>query len=210
MEWPARIGGVEARLLILGFQRVTTMVARLVSFQGRLPRRTGRQAAVKLYSRNQNDFKKRFPPSAEALGELGDRHLDGEIVALDNTGHPRFEWLVNRGPQKGTLVYYVFDLLSLDGKDLRRLPLEKRKARLAKLLKNPPRLIFVDHVEGLFGGALALGLEGIVATLPGAMPVASRAVGRRAGLDGARRLPLSCSTIPSDGVERRRLCQRRE
>jgi len=52
-------------------------------------------------------------------------------VALDEKGHPRFEWLVNHGStQKGTLVYYVFDLLSLDGKELRPLPLVKRKQRL--------------------------------------------------------------------------------
>ena len=72
--------------------------------------------------------------------------------------HPRFEWLVNRGPQRGTLVYYVFDLLSLNGKDLR--PLEKRKTKLARLLNNHPRLAYVDHVEGsglaMFAGALAL------------------------------------------------------
>ena len=87
---------------------------------------TDGQGAVKLYSRNQNDFKKRFPPIAQALAELGrPTILDGEIVALDEEGHPRFEWLVNRGPQRGTLVYYVFDLLSLDGKDLRQLPLGK-------------------------------------------------------------------------------------
>ena len=93
------------------------------------------QGAVKLYSRNQNDFKKRFPPIAQALAELGrPTILDGEIVALDEEGHPRFEWLVNRGPQRGTLVYYVFDLLMLDGKDLRHLPLMKRKQRLGRLL----------------------------------------------------------------------------
>ena len=83
---------------------------------------TDGQGAVKLYSRNHNDFKKRFPPIAQALAELGrPAILDGEIVALDEQGHPRFEWLVNRGPQRGTLVYYVFDLLMLDGKDLRQL-----------------------------------------------------------------------------------------
>ena len=60
------------------------------------------QGAVKLYSRNQNDFKKRFPPIAQALAELGrPAILDGEIVALDEGGHPRFEWLVNRGTQRG-------------------------------------------------------------------------------------------------------------
>jgi bifunctional non-homologous end joining protein LigD len=71
---------------------------------------TDGQGATKLYSRNHNDFKKRFPPIAQALGELGrPTILDGEIVALDEKGHPRFEWLVNRGPQRGTLVSYVFD-----------------------------------------------------------------------------------------------------
>ena len=137
------------------WQMITPMVARLVrdpfdregwlfelKWDGfRAIAETDGQGAVKLYSRNQNDFKKRFPPIAQALAELGrPTILDGEIVALDEQGHPRFEWLVNRGPQRGTLVYYVFDLLSLDGKDLRQLPLEKRKARLAKLLKSHPRL----------------------------------------------------------------------
>jgi len=129
---------------------------------------TDGQGAVKLYSRNQNDFKKRFPPIAQALAELGrPTILDGEIVALDDGGHARFEWLVNRGPQRGSLVYYVFDLLSLDGKDLRELPLLTRKTRLQRLLKNHERLICVEHIEGrgleMFAGALALGLEGIVA-----------------------------------------------
>ena len=123
---------------------------------------------VSLYSRKQNEFNKRFPSIADALAEL--KHpavLDGEIVALDEKGHPRFEWLVNRGPQKGTLVFYVFDLLSLDDKDLRQLPLENRKSRLARLVKKHPRLIYVDHVKanglGMFAGAMALGLEGVVA-----------------------------------------------
>jgi bifunctional non-homologous end joining protein LigD len=87
---------------------------------------TDGQGAVKLYSRNHNDFKKRFPPIAQALAELGrPAILDGEIAALDDHGHARFEWLVNRGKQQGTLVYYVFDLLMLDGKDLRQLPLDE-------------------------------------------------------------------------------------
>ena len=65
---------------------------------------------------------------AQALAELKTQAvLDGEIVALDEDGKLRFEWLVNRGPQKGTLIYYMFDLVMLDGKDLRQLPLRKRK-----------------------------------------------------------------------------------
>jgi bifunctional non-homologous end joining protein LigD len=126
------------------------------------------QGATKLYSRNHNDFKKRFPPIAQALAELGrPAILDGEIVALDDHGHARFEWLVNRGKQQGTLVDYVFDLLMLDGKDLRQLPLGKRKQCLARLLAGHPRLLDVEHIEkeglAMFAGALGLGLEGIVA-----------------------------------------------
>jgi ATP-dependent DNA ligase len=60
---------------------------------------------VRLYSRNQNDFTKRFPVIAQAVKALDHVTLDGEIVALDEHGHPRFEWLVNRGKQKGFLVY---------------------------------------------------------------------------------------------------------
>ena len=76
---------------------------------------------------------------------------------------------MNRGStQKGTLVYYVFDLLSLDGKDLRPLPLVKRKQRLGRFLTGRhPRLFEVEHIEkdgvAMFAGAMALGLEGIVA-----------------------------------------------
>jgi bifunctional non-homologous end joining protein LigD len=94
---------------------------------------------VSLYSRKQNEFNKRFPPIVEALAELKrPAVVGGEIVALDEQGHPRFEWLVNRGPQRGTLVYYVFDLVMLDGKDLRQLPLEKRKARLTGEAREDP------------------------------------------------------------------------
>ena len=74
---------------------------------------------------------------------------------------------MNRGPQRGTLVYYVFDLLMLDGKDLRICLSLKRKQRLGKLLTGHPRLLEVEHIEhdglSMFAGALALGLEGIVA-----------------------------------------------
>ena len=122
---------------------------------------------VRLYSRNQNDFKKRFPVIAQAVSALDNVILDGEICTLDEHGHPRFEWLVNRGPQKGVMVFYVFDLLRLGDKDLRSEPLSRRKSLLQKLLRKNDTLRYVDHIttEGLamFAGALALGLEGVVA-----------------------------------------------
>lgn len=129
---------------------------------------TDHSGSIKLYSRKHTDFRKRFPPIVEALASLKKAAvLDGEIVALDDHGHSRFEWLVNGGPQRGTLVYYVFDLLMLDGKDLRNLPLMKRKQRLGRLLNGHSRLLEVEHIEhdglSMFAGAMALGLEGIVA-----------------------------------------------
>lgn len=123
---------------------------------------------VGLYSRKQNEFNKRFPTIAAALSELErPAILDGEIVALDEEGRPRFEWLVNRGPQRGTVVYYVFDLISLDGKDLRQMPLARRKDRLQTVVEKHPRLVYVEPIEreglAMFAGALSLGVEGIVA-----------------------------------------------
>jgi len=122
---------------------------------------------VRLYSRKHNDFNKRFPTIAHAVKALDNVILDGEICTLDEHGHPRFEWLVNRGPQKGTIVYYVFDLLRLGDKDLGSQPLYRRKSLLQKLLRKNDTLRYVDHIEGeglaMFAGSLALGLEGIVA-----------------------------------------------
>ena len=78
---------------------------------------------IRLYSRKHNDFNKTFPTIAHAVKALDNVILDGEICTLDEHGHPRFEWLVNRGPQKGTIVHYVFDLLRLGDKDLGSQPL---------------------------------------------------------------------------------------
>jgi bifunctional non-homologous end joining protein LigD len=101
---------------------------------------------------------------------ISPHHEMWSTTFLDEKGHPRFEWLVNRGPQRGTLVYYVFDLLFLDGKDLRQLPLIERKAKLKTVLKKLNRVVYLDHVEenGLhvFAYARVVGLEGIVAKHP--------------------------------------------
>src|SRR5262245_9011850 len=110
---------------------------------------TASNSSLRLYSRRHNDFTKRFPPIAYALAELKTKAiLDGEICALDEHGFPRFEWLVNRGRQKGTLVYYVFDLLKLGSTDLLGEPLLKRKKLLERLVKGHPRLIYVDRRAG--------------------------------------------------------------
>src|SRR5262245_32008312 len=72
---------------------------------------TDGKGQVKLYSRRHNSFNKRFPTIVDELARSPHQAIiDGEIVAQDDTGFPRFEWLVNRGPQKGAIVFYCFDL----------------------------------------------------------------------------------------------------
>jgi ATP-dependent DNA ligase len=82
------------------------------------------ETGVKLYSRNHRNFTKRFPPITQAVAAL--KHNVGEIVALDDRGHARFEWLVKRGRQHGILMYFVFDLLYRDTHDLQNEPLAQR------------------------------------------------------------------------------------
>lgn len=104
---------------------------------------------VNLYSRNQQSFNKRFPPIAADLKEL-DREvvLDGEIVVLDDKDKPSFQLVQNyqRDPRE-PLVYYVFDLLYLDGYDLRHLPLIRRKEILKKILPHTPHIQYCEHIE---------------------------------------------------------------
>jgi bifunctional non-homologous end joining protein LigD len=90
--------------------------------------------------------------------------LDGEIACVDETGRPMFRELLFR---KRQCVFFAFDLLYLNGKDLRTLPLIERKALLKKLIKRKQtRLIYVDHIENdgrlFFDEIVKKDLEGIV------------------------------------------------
>jgi ATP-dependent DNA ligase len=85
---------------------------------------------VRLVSRNQTNFNKAYPQLIEALQSLAakDAIIDGEIAALDQNGRPSFQLLQAYGKSKGTpLIYYAFDLLKLEGKDLRNRPLVERR-----------------------------------------------------------------------------------
>jgi len=84
---------------------------------------------VHLRSRNDNDFALRYPGVTEALSGLPeDTVIDGEIVALDESGRPSFNVLQNYGTSQAPVFYYVFDVLLLKGKDMRGEILAARRA----------------------------------------------------------------------------------
>jgi bifunctional non-homologous end joining protein LigD len=125
-------------------------------------------ASVRLFTRNGNDWSPRYPLIFEAVNRLRVRSclIDGEAVCCDNDGLSTFQKLRERRDDRHVFLV-AFDLLELDGKDLRREPLEVRKTELARLLANAPRgLHYCEHIRDLgevvFRHACAMGLEGIV------------------------------------------------
>jgi bifunctional non-homologous end joining protein LigD len=124
---------------------------------------------VSLYSRNHKSFAERFGPLVESLRNLGhEAVLDGEVVVLDDAGRSQFQLLQNfQKTGQGPLRYYVFDLLYLDGRDLRGEPLSRRKALLAEVIAGLPDVLLSEHVEeqgaAFYQAAIAHGLEGIMA-----------------------------------------------
>jgi bifunctional non-homologous end joining protein LigD len=130
---------------------------------------------VQLFTRNGEDWTVRMPSLAQALAKLTVTCalLDGELVALDAKGLSDFQLLQNSfsGKTRAPLAYYAFDLLHLDGFDLRAAPLLARKAKLKELLDTLPKAAaqivrYSDHVQGngakFFAQAAKLGLEGVV------------------------------------------------
>lgn len=122
---------------------------------------------IAMWSRNQLDLSSRFPKSFAVLQKVKAKEvvLDGEVVVLDEKGAPRFQLLqTNVGREQ--LV--IFDILWLDGEDLRRKPYLERRAILEKFLKKAPAGITVAQQLAMSGEkALALaasgGWEGIIA-----------------------------------------------
>ena len=131
-----------------------------------------RRGRVSLYTRNGNDWTTAFPEIVEAVRKLGldDALIDGEAAVVLPDGRTSFQALQHRSQpaNRGTLVYFVFDLLRLDGEKLEALPLVERKARLKKLVgaRKTGRIRFAEHIEGnggaVFAEACRAGLEGIV------------------------------------------------
>src|SRR5262249_33906249 len=121
---------------------------------------------AQLVSRNGNVFRG-FAELATWIAEhlqVEDAVLDGEIACVDEAGRPNFRDLLFRQRQ---CVFIAFDLLYLNGKDVRVLPLLERKAALRKLLRRKrSRILYLDHIESdgclLFEQSVKMNLEGIV------------------------------------------------
>ena len=127
---------------------------------------------VRLITRNGNDYTRRFQVVAGSLIDLAAGRamvLDGEVAITDSAGKTDFQALQHylKNPKPQNLTYIIFDLLALDGVDLRGYPLTERKERLETLLTDSPkRLFYSRYIRGMgkesFTAAEEAGMEGIV------------------------------------------------
>jgi bifunctional non-homologous end joining protein LigD len=121
---------------------------------------------VKLLSRNLKDATPQYPSVARAVAQVhGDAVLlDGEIVAVGPDGHPSFQALHHASAH--AIVYYAFDLLHLNGRDLMRVPLQERRAALADVVRGT-RVLRSEPLPGtpaqIERAVRQLGLEGVIA-----------------------------------------------
>ncbi len=133
---------------------------------------------MRLLSRRGNDLLPCFPEIAACLRELPDIVLDGELVVLDEQGKSQFDKVSRRARTRKPIsveaamrrdpaVVFAFDVLSLRGKELRNLPLLKRKDIVQNALRGSQRIRPVQYVgeqgQRLYDAACGLQLEGIVA-----------------------------------------------
>jgi DNA ligase D-like protein (predicted ligase) len=125
---------------------------------------------LNLRSRNNNDFSRRYPVVMKGLARLPDETvIDGELVAIDDDGRPSFNALQNSVASKTPIMYYVFDVLVLNGRDVKAEPLEARRQLLERnilpKLDEPVRYMgaFDAELRDLIASVKAQGLEGLVA-----------------------------------------------
>jgi bifunctional non-homologous end joining protein LigD len=154
-----------------------------IKFDGyRMLARIGGARDVRIVTRRGNDWTHRFAALKKELlaAKLPPGWYDGEIVLLDESGKPTFNGLQNaiEGGSNDAIVFYLFDAPYCDGHDLRRVPVEERRALLQSLLKETPRLRFSQEIAGAAGAILKsacdLGLEGVIGKRRGSIYVQRR------------------------------------
>ena len=124
---------------------------------------------VDLYSRNGISFNSKFPKLVEDLEQVENNViLDGEIVVLNKDGISQFQALQNYDENTpGSLRFYVFDMLFLNGHSMLDLPLLERKSLIPEVIEDLDMVQYCDHIEGMgtafYKKAIDSGMEGVIA-----------------------------------------------
>ena len=139
---------------------------------------------VRLFTRNGHDWTAKMPRQAQAIAALGleSGWLDGEVVVADKSGVPSFQLLQNAFQQQdgNDILYYLFDLVYLNGMDLRDTPVEQRRGALAALLeRNQSELVrfsedFEEQGDALLNSACEMNMEGLIGKRSGTPYTSSR------------------------------------
>lgn len=126
------------------------------------------RTGLTLFSRRKKSFNRQFPHIVEALADLPEGTVvDGEVVAVDESGRPNFNLLQNFRAEASRIQYYVFDLLCWKDRDLTRVPMVERRALLKSLVViRDKRIRIADYFEAapkdLLSAVREQGLEGII------------------------------------------------
>jgi DNA ligase D-like protein (predicted ligase) len=126
------------------------------------------RTGLTLFSRRKKSFNRQFPHIVEALADLPEGTVvDGEVVAVDESGRPNFNLLQNFRAEASRIQYYVFDLLCWKDRDLTRVPMVERRALLKSLVViRDKRIRIADYLEAapkdLLAAVREQGLEGII------------------------------------------------
>lgn len=139
---------------------------------------------VKLFTRHQNDWSKKFAAICKELSKLPLKNawLDGEVVVLNDDGVSRFQLLQNAlsGKSESKIIFYLFDIMFLDSIDLREKQLVDRKEILKNILKNSrhPLVRYSEHIRGngekFFSNACSSSLEGVISKQADSLYVSRR------------------------------------
>jgi len=106
-----------------------------------------KSSRVNLFSRRHKSFNSQYPYLVEALADLPEGTVvDGEVVALDDSGRPNFNLLAQFRSEASRIQYFIFDLLVCNGHDLTKVPLSERRAFVKSLLKfGSPRIRIAEQ-----------------------------------------------------------------
>ncbi len=139
---------------------------------------------VRLFTRNGHDWTAKLPSQAQALGKLvvETAWLDGEVIVANEAGVPDFQALQNAFDQGSdrTILYYLFDLMYLNGMDLRSVPVEQRRAALSALLAGGDDSVlrfsedFDETPQTLLNTACQMQMEGLIGKRVGSSYVSRR------------------------------------